>query len=391
MGLDWYYDRMGRTRALHQLRSIDRETMQTSERVKIIEENEKAQGGSLFEIKEGQLQRIRSANLSRIQTVKGQVQQEGVSVRVDDAWRFMAIRRLQERLRGQEASIGLQGELDAIVNLYLGSRSGRERWPLVQVQRRRVAERITDLVKQKTGRDYQLEAVRHDFVSSVEAAVMSRPGVTSEHVAMYSKEQENGRGHVRLLRLHRRTGRSILWDSVGRPIRGMGEMKDWTEKGIQIELPFSVLDRSCAKDRIERVLALVGRHHAERKVTPFTLVNVREPVERLETDALREAWKQVPIEHMPIPSQAAARRVMRMVKLLKHNPGKSVRALDNLFEGKGRRHVNATIEAMQWMCACRAATVEAPGNVLMLRHRYVGSLIQPPVLVNSPKGGLVAR
>jgi hypothetical protein len=94
---------------------------------------------------------------------------------------------------------------------------------------------------------------------------------------------------------------------------------------------------------------------------------------------------------MPILSQAAAQRVMRMVKLLKHNPKKSVRALDNLFEGKGRRHVNATIAAMQWMCACRAATVGDPGNVLMLRRRYMGSLIQPPVLVNAPKGGLVAR
>jgi len=309
----------------------------------------------------------------------------------------VAIRRLMERLRGREAGIGLQSALDQIVDVYLGPNMGPGGWPISQVQRRRVAARVAERMRHRTGRDYRMEAALHLAGSSIEVVVMRRPGVKSKHVVAYEVNEKDGHRKVRVLRLHRMTGKSILWDRKdGRPIRCLVEMEDWSsegekEGGTSFEVPFQLLTRTCARDRLERVLASVGRQQPRRRLRPFVLVNVRKRDEWMDTDALRDAWKRVPIEYMPVPSETALRRVKQMTELLTQLPGGSIRELDNMFEGKGRRHINATITAMQWMCACQSNTISAPGNVLMLKSRYVGGMIQPPILAEASMGARAPR
>lgn len=365
--------------------------MQETKSIQIIENKPNPQLGSLFESEGGHLQQVRSANRSMIDTVNGETERNGVRVRINDACRYVAIRRLMERMKGREAGIGLQGELDAIVREYIGPLTGKEAWPPTPLQRRGVAEIVTQRVRERTGRDYRLEGVRYLSGSFIEAAVLYRSHVKSKHVVMYEVIEEQGQGNVRLLRLHRMTRQSILWRREdGGPVRGLLEMEDWrgerkgggSKEGTEgFSVPFDLLTETCAIERVAFVLESIGQEQPTRQPRPFVLLNVRRREDCMGTDALKEAWKRVPIEHMPVPSEAAIQRVAQMTKVLRRLPRGSVRELDNMFEGKERGHINATIKAMQWICACRSNTIYAPGNVLMLKARYVGPMIQPPVVM----------
>lgn len=359
-----------------------------ADEVQIIEEAQGELEGdvtTLFEEEDDQLERVRSANRSAIQAAQGEVERDDVRVSISDAYRFVAIRRLMEWLNGREAGSGLQGELDEIVGSYIGPSSGKRAWPPTPIQRRRVAEIVVKKVRDRTGRDYHLEGVRYLSGSRVEGAVLYRPNVKSKHMAVYEVKEKKGQGSVRMPRLHRMTQQSVLWRrDDGGAVRGLVELEDWSDSKTSdnsFPIPFELLTAACARERVACVLESIGKEQPRRMPRSFVLLNVRWREAYMDTDALRAAWKRVPVEHMPVPSEAAIRRVCKMAKILRELPRGSVRALDNMFEGKRRGHINETIKAMQWMCACRADTIYAPGNVLMMNARYVGPMIQPPVLM----------